>query len=514
MSGVPPALDAALDVHALVASFDSGRAVVDDHGRVVLRAASLAPLSRLRLASSWLHSALGVAHADIDVGEPVVIGNEHAQIVLRESQAWSSAIVLPLLNLVLEKRLLFVGAPGRGKTTIATLMGVLTGTPLAEVRRHTQHGHPQLTIADLLGGPLPKDLVEADDARNIRVGWRGWITSRVKIIDEYNRIPTKTQSALLSLMSEGYAESFEQTIQAGPSSWYLTANDELGGGTFQVIEALRDRIDVVVRAPVAHEAQVHALAERARGAKAPEELVPQSVILSAADLDAVRAIVHAVDVPVDVAAALGAFAAQLDFCRRASSQVEAMNKDTLHVSGARVAAVCTEDCPLDKNEHLCSQTENGLSARALTATLAFARGLAALRGKDTVGVGDVAAVLPFTLLERLRPNASSAFFQKAEHGAFLFDRVAWIRRLFERSLLQQAQAKSARAPSAAAREAALVHIESTPAHEVRARMRRVEQQLAENLQRQELNGLTHIDLVALRAAHARLRQRLAELEAR
>ena len=90
---------------------------------------------------------------------------------------------------------------------------------------------------------------------------------RVKIIDEYNRIPTKTQSALLSLMAEGYAETFEQVIHAGKSAWFLTANDDLGGGTFPVIEALKDRIDIVVRStplartsPVAGRNKVKSLA--------------------------------------------------------------------------------------------------------------------------------------------------------------------------------------------------------------------------------------------------------------
>jgi len=61
-----------------------------------------------------------------------------------------------------------------------------------------QHGHPQMTIADLLGNPLPADLVNAQRIEDIRISWRQWLSMRVKIIDEYNRIPTRTQSALLT----------------------------------------------------------------------------------------------------------------------------------------------------------------------------------------------------------------------------------------------------------------------------------------------------------------------------
>src|SRR5262249_5576265 len=153
---------------------------------------------------------------------------------------------------ITSRRLVFVGGPGRGKTTMATLMGLLAGASLEEVRRCVQHGHPQLTIADLLGSPLPSELVRAETTREIRVLWRHWITARVKIIDEYNRIPTKTQSALLSLMAEGYAEMYEQVVRCGASAWYLTANDDAGGGTFPVIQALKDRIDLVVRCTPFH----------------------------------------------------------------------------------------------------------------------------------------------------------------------------------------------------------------------------------------------------------------------
>src|SRR5580698_10446619 len=104
-------------------------------------------------------------------------------------------------------------------------------------------------------------MLRAEDPKAIRVAWRGWLTMRVKIIDEYNRIPTKTQSALLSLMAEGYAEMYEKVVHTGRSAWFLTANDEMGGGTFQVIDALKDRIDVVVRCSPFHSQHLAVLSQ-------------------------------------------------------------------------------------------------------------------------------------------------------------------------------------------------------------------------------------------------------------
>ncbi|MEM9071155.1 MAG: AAA family ATPase, partial [Myxococcota bacterium] len=83
------------------------------------------------------------------------------------TSSYASYVLLPLLTLVTRQRLLIVGAPGRGKTTIATLMALLSGETLSQVRRNTQHGHPQLTTADLLGGPLPGNLVEAKTASDV-----------------------------------------------------------------------------------------------------------------------------------------------------------------------------------------------------------------------------------------------------------------------------------------------------------------------------------------------------------
>ena len=41
------------------------------------------------------------------------------------------------------------------------LMGVLAGYSVKEVHRSIQKGQPQMTVSDLLGTPLPADLVQA-----------------------------------------------------------------------------------------------------------------------------------------------------------------------------------------------------------------------------------------------------------------------------------------------------------------------------------------------------------------
>ncbi|MEM9073377.1 MAG: AAA family ATPase, partial [Myxococcota bacterium] len=373
-------------------------------------------------------------------------------------------------------------------------MALLSGETLSQVRRNTQHGHPQLTTADLLGGPLPGNLVEAKTASDVDVIWRSWIRRPVKIIDEYNRIPTKTQSALLSLMGEGYAEQFEQVLHAGASSWFLTANDDLGGGTFQVIDALKDRIDALVRAVPFESSRLPLIAERVTRNEQPEELLPEDLRLGANGLERATTEVRAVRIAQPVLDAMGAFAVQLEFCQRASDRLERMTKDTLRVSGRRLGQVCNEDCPLDKRENLCSQSEFGLSTRAHYSWLRYAQALAWLEGRNEVAIEDLKALAPWVLHERLRPNTQSGFFLDSAHKKLLSDRAEWITQLFEsalehfhlheedRSVIDELRARTPK--------------DARENRELREEALTLEQRLRDS---RELTGLLHEDLLRLRA---------------
>src|SRR5690554_2127858 len=157
---------------------------------------------KLRQAYFWVvnHGIISPFY-DIEYNdEPAqsyTFGDRKVQVTLPSEQSYSSYVLLPLLNLALRRRCLLVGGPGRGKTVIATLMGVLSGYSLREIRQGIQHGQPQMTVADLLGNPLPSTLMSAKSMDEVQISWRKWLGMCIKIIDEYNRIPTRTQSALL-----------------------------------------------------------------------------------------------------------------------------------------------------------------------------------------------------------------------------------------------------------------------------------------------------------------------------
>jgi MoxR-like ATPase len=491
-----------MNAEQLVSSWLAGRATVSDHGALQFGPATHDGLpAKFRKAYHWICSnALLTPFAELEAGTPQCLERDQLQVELYDKPGYSSFVLLPLLNLMTSRRMVFLGAPGRGKTSMATLMGLLAGHSLEEVRRAVQHGHPQLTVQDLLGHPLPHDLLAARSAGDIPVAWRTWIRLRVKIVDEYNRIPTKTQSALLSLMAEGYAEMYEQIVDAGTSAWYLTANDDLGGGTFPVIDALKDRIDLVVRCTPFHSQHLAVLAERIASARSAEEFVPGDLVFGPEELDRAGQEVRAVPIPENVLDLLGFFLGGLDFCRRASDRLEYMNKDTLHLAGRRVGHVCTEDCPLDKQENLCSQTENGVSPRAFQAVVHFAKALAYFRGQPAVDVDDLRQILPWALFDKLKQNAQSAFFQKAENKVYLTDRVSWIRQLFDRSIQQYAAYEPVRRPLLLLQKQA-EDAKRLGRVETEGRLRQIRATMEDLLKHNELNGPVYEDLVRLKYLH-------------
>jgi MoxR-like ATPase len=462
---------------------------------------------KMRQAYWWIvNNAILCPYYDVEFGAGTKLsGQSGDELRLPDEMSYSSFVLIPLLTLFSCRRALLVGGPGRGKTTSAILMGLLSGMSRDEVRRSIQRGHPQLTIADLLGSPLPADLMKAEDMSAVKVSWRKWIGERVKIVDEYNRIPTKTQSALLSLMAEGYAEMFDQYVYAGRSSWFLTANDDAGGGTFQVIEALKDRIDVVVRAVPFNSGFLDTLLRRIEADKTPEELVPQEIVFSAEELERIYAAILALPVPAPVQDRLGFFLGQLDFCRMASPQFEAKSKDTLRLAGQSVSQVCNEQCPLDKMVHLCTQTENGVSARAYQTCLHFAKALAYFRGNEAVEFEDLRQIVPWVLHEKLVPNARSPFFEGKGNRRLLQDRVAWIRGMFDLAMEQHGKHEPVRKRVRALRDELEQGLQGVPAKAVEQRIGQVDRLIEELVRKHELSGPVYEDVVHLKSMHSRYR---------
>jgi MoxR-like ATPase len=472
-------------------------------------AADLALDEKLRQAYFWIvNHAIIAPYYDVefDDGAPktFAFGGVGTTVRLPSAQSYASFVLLPLLTFVTRKRCLFIGGPGRGKTASAVLMGLLAGYTLPELRRAIQHGQPQMTIADLLGNPLPKDLMTAASAEDIKIAWRRWLSMRVKIVDEYNRIPTRTQSALLTLLADGYAEILDQTMESPESAWYLTANDDMGGGTYPVIEALKDRIDIVVKALNFNPRFLGDLLERIEERFKPEEIVPPEIVFTPEELDRAYREILRVAVPRAVRRRLEFFAAQFDFCDLAARDLEHKSKDTIRIAGRTLSSVCASDCGRDKVKAICSQTENGLSVRALMTILSYAKALAWFRGKPEVAIDDLRNLVPWILHEKLVQNPTSPYFDQTGSAVYRIDRIAWLKRAFDLACEEYARLDLDREdPLRAFDEELEKGLDGVPEGEVRKRLAAIETRLAELAKATKLYAHVQNDVLKLKAHHQR-----------
>jgi MoxR-like ATPase len=475
---------------------------------------------KLRQAYFWIvNNAIISPHYDIEYNDgpapAYAVGDSKRKLTLPSAQSYSSFILLPLLTFATRRKCLFVGGPGRGKTASALLMGVLAGYPVREMRRAMQHGHPQMTIADLLGNPLPADLVAAQSMDDIRIAWRSWLSMRVKIIDEYNRIPTRTQSALLTVMGDNYAEVLNHIYECPDAAWYLTANDDRGGGTYQVIEALRDRIDVIVQALAFNPRFLDELLLRIEENISPEEMVPREIIFTQEESDRMVTEIRAVEVPAEVRRRLEFFASQFELMETAGAQFEYLTKDTARLAGADWAQVTAADSGRDRLKDLGCQTRNGLSVRNLMTLLVFAKALTYFRGDRIVSLDDLRQILPFVLNDKLQPDLDAPFFALPENNAYRTDRLSWLRRLFDLSNADYDRLDLDRNDPVGDISAEFDKgLEGVSERDTRARLARIERLVDERVKGRKLYGHLYDDLLKLKYLHQRYANYLHWLRAR
>jgi hypothetical protein len=278
----------------------------------------------------------------------------------------------------------------------------------------------------------------------------------------------------------------------------------MGGGTYQVIEALKDRIDIVIKALNFNPRFLADLLSRIEDRIQPERIVPREITFTEDELDSTYSQILKVAIPRPLRRRLEFFAAQFDFCDLAAREIEYKSKDTIHLSGQSLSTVCANDCGRDKVKCLCSQTENGLSVRSLMTLLAFAKGLAWFRGEPETTLEDVRQILPWILHEKLAQNPTSPFFDQTGNGIYRIDRIAWIRKAFDLACEEFVRLDLDRDDSVAALDDAFDRgLEGLPEPEVLKQLNAIETHLAKLARHTKLYAHVQADVLKLKYYHQR-----------
>jgi len=290
-----------------------------------------------RIDLQGLNDAISAIKSEIG---KIIVGQHHT-------------IELLLTAILADGHVLVEGVPGVAKTLTAKLLAKTINTDFSRIQFT-----PDLMPSDVLGTSIfnPK-------LANFEF-MKGPIFSNIILVDEINRAPAKTQSALFEVMEERQATIDGTTYpMSTPFIVIATQNPVEHEGTYRLPEAQLDRFlfKIVVGYPTA-EQEVEVLRghhQRKSMAEAIEEI---TAILQPQQLTELRAKTHLVHV---------------------------------------------EDKLLEYIAKIILQTRNnkslflGASPRASVALLNSSKALAAIRGRDFVTPEDIQALAPAVLRHRI-----------------------------------------------------------------------------------------------------------------
>jgi MoxR-like ATPase len=166
------------------------------------------------------------------------IRNEIKKVIIGQDDM----VKLIIAALLADGHVLIEGVPGVAKTLTAKLVARSLDTGFSRVQFT-----PDLMPSDVLGTPVFNPKEAAFDFK------KGPVFSNIVLVDEINRAPAKTQSALLEIMEERQASVDGKTYpMASPFMVLATQNPVEQEGTYRLPEAQLDRFlfKIIVPYPV------------------------------------------------------------------------------------------------------------------------------------------------------------------------------------------------------------------------------------------------------------------------
>lgn len=169
------------------------------------------------------------------------IRNEIKKIIVGQDEM----VRLIITALLADGHVLIEGVPGVAKTMTAKLVAKSVSTGFSRIQFT-----PDLMPSDVLGTPVFNPKEASFDFK------KGPIFSNIVLVDEINRAPAKTQSALLEIMEERQATVDGKTYpMAAPFMVLATQNPVEQEGTYRLPEAQLDRFLFKIIVPYPSESE-------------------------------------------------------------------------------------------------------------------------------------------------------------------------------------------------------------------------------------------------------------------
>src|ERR1700689_718058 len=201
-----------------------------------------------------------------DLDDAVALGQALVRNLRQVVFGSEGALVAAAVAALSGGHLLIEDVPGVGKTVLARTLAASLGADLSRVQ-----GHPDLLPSDITGVSVFMPDTGSWDFRP------GPVFAHVVLVDELNRTPPRTQSALLETMEE-------QQVSVDGQSWPLprphmvvaTQNPRSQRGTFPLVESQLDRFAIATAIGYPDAAQEAQLVLQQGGKFALDTLSPVS----------------------------------------------------------------------------------------------------------------------------------------------------------------------------------------------------------------------------------------------
>ncbi len=174
---------------------------------------------------------VAVPGPEVSIDEAVITARSLHQALSQVLLGTPRAVTIAVVAAMSGNHLLIEDVPGVGKTVLARALAAALGVQLSRVQ-----GHPDLLPSDVTGVTVFSPDTQTWDFRP------GPVFGHVVLLDELNRTPPRTQSALLEAMEE-------QQVSVDGESWPLprphlvigTQNPVGQLGTYPLVESQLDR---------------------------------------------------------------------------------------------------------------------------------------------------------------------------------------------------------------------------------------------------------------------------------